>query len=422
MASSEPPSDQHASFLVTASEACAILRVKPATLYTYVSRGLVHPVASPGRKSSRYLREEIERLRARSGARNGHAAVDATALRWGRPVVATSITEITDAGPSYRGYLATDLARNPGQFENVAELLWSGVLPDDKHIWRVEPRRADVGRALAGMGIEMNDQIRMMRVFAVAAITLGGGSLAEELRSGSMTRYSREIIFAFAGCCGVLGREQRFVEPEGDKSVAEHILKALRHEPTPDLLHAMNAALIMAADHELASPTFAARIAASAGAGLHACIVAALAAQTGSMLASGCDRAEDVLRGFATAAQVKARVADAQRRGARLPGFGLPLYPHGDPRAACLIDLARSYARQTRHSELAFQYFEEARTRLCMYPNIELGLVALCLVHGLPARSASAIWAIGRSAGWIAHTLEQRLAGFAMRPRGHFQV
>jgi citrate synthase len=46
----------------------------------------------------------------------------------------------------------------------------------------------------------------------------------------------------------------------------------------------------------------------------------------------------------------------------------------------------------------------------------------LCLVHGLPARSASAIWAIGRSAGWIAHTLEQRLAGFAMRPRGHFQL
>ena len=421
MASSAPPSDQQASFLVTASEACGILRVKPATLYTYASRGLLHPVTSPGRKSSRYLREEIERLRARSGTRSGDGAVDATALRWGRPLVATSITEITDAGPSYRGYLATDLVRHPGQFENVAELLWSGVLPDDKHNWRVESRRADVGRALAGMGIEMNDQIRMMRVFAVAAIALGGGSLAEELRSGSMTRYSREMIFAFAGCCGVLGREQRFVEPEGDKSVAEHILKALRHEPTPDLLHAMNAALIMSADHELASPTFVARIAASAGAGLHACIVAALATQTGSMLASGCDRAEDVLRGFATAAQVKARVGDAQRRGAILPGFGLPLYPHGDPRAACLIDLARSYGRQTRHSELAFQYFEEARTQMSLYPNIELGLVALCLVHGLPARSASAIWAIGRTAGWIAHTLEQRLAGFAMRPRGHFQ-
>lgn len=421
MSPSKPVADHQVSDLLSAREACDILKIKPATLYTYVSRGLLHPAANSGKKVNRYLREEVERLRVRSEARMGHGAVAATALRWGQPVINTSITEITPAGPRYRGHLASDLVRHPGQFENVAELLWSGVLPDDRHTWPAEPMPANINRALTGLGIVLNDQIRMMRVFSVAATALGGGTLAEEVRSGSITRYSHQMIFAFAGCCGVLGPARRFVAPKGDKSVAEHILWALRIEATPELVQVLNAALIVGADHELASPTFAARIAASAGAGLHACVVAALATQTGTLLAGGCNRAEDLARGFASVAQVKACVAEAQRNQAGLPGFGLPLYPQGDPRAACLVDIARRYARQARHSELVFRFIEEVQSQLGLHPNIEFGLVALCLTCGLPARSASAIWGIGRSSGWIAHALEQRLAGFVMRPRGQFQ-
>ena len=213
MTSTQVLPDSQPADLLSAREACEILHIKAATLYTYVSRGLLHPQTHTGKKASRYLREEVERLRARSDARMGHGAVAATAMRWGQPVIGTSITEITPDGPRYRGHLATDLVRQPGQFESVAELLWSGVLPDEKHNWPAAPMRANVGRALTGMGIELNDNIRMMRVFAVAATALGGGSLAEEVRTGSITQYSREMIFAFAGCCGLLGQARRFVAP-----------------------------------------------------------------------------------------------------------------------------------------------------------------------------------------------------------------
>ena len=421
MVSSKSVTDNSMGDLLSAPEACEILKIKPSTLYTYVSRGQLHPATNLGKNASRYLREEVERLRARSDARMGHGAVASMALRWGQPVINTSITEITPAGPRYRGHLATDLVRNPGLFENVAELLWSGVLPDEKSTWYVEPLRADIGRALLGMGIELNDQIRMMRVFSVAATALGGGTLAEEVRSGSITHLAREMIFAFAGCCGVLGKDRRFIAPAGDKSVAEHIVTALQVDANPELEFALNAALIVGADHELAAPTFSARIAASAGAGLHACIVAALATQTGSLLAGGCNRAENLARGLTSVAHVKSLVSEAQRNKASFPGFGLPLYPQGDPRAACLVDIASKYGRQDKHSELAFCFIEEVRTQLGLFPNIEFGLVALCLACGLPVRSASAIWGIGRAAGWVAHALEQRLAGFPMRPRGQFQ-
>lgn len=411
--------DSSADFL-SALEACEILKIKPASLYTYVSRGLIQPAPHSGKKSNLYLREDVERLRARSDARMGHGAVAATAMRWGQPVIGTSITEITPQGPRYRGHLATDLVRHPGQFECVAELLWSGVLPQGKHNWPVEPMRADIGRAITGMGIELNNQIRMMRVFSVAATALGGGSLDEEVRSGSITQYSRRMIFAFAGCCGVLGQERRFMEPRGDKPIAEHILDALLVEATSELVHAMNAALIVGADHELASPTFVARIAASTGAVLHACVVAALATQTGALLAGGCNKAEELMRGLTSMAQLKRVVAEAGRNRVRLPGFGLPLYPRGDPRASCLIDLAKKNPKPSRHSDLVFRFVEEVGAQLGTLPNIEAGLVVLSLTTGLPERAASAIWGIGRTAGWIAHALEQRLAGFPLRPRGQF--
>ena len=421
MTSNQPLPDSRAAELLSAREACEILKIKPATLYTYVSRGLLHVATHPGKKASRYQREEVERLRARSDARMGHGPVAATAMQWGHPVVGTSITEITPDGPRYRGHLATDLVHHPGQFESVAELLWSGVLPEEKHNWPAAPMRANVGRALTGMGIAVTDDIRMMRVFAVAAIALGGATLTEEVRTGSITQYSREMIFAFAGCCGLLGQARRFVAPKGDKPVAEHILAALGVEATPELAQALNSALIVGADHELASPTFAARIAASSGAGLHACVVAALATQTGGLLAGGCDKAEDLMRSLRSVAQLKARVAQAERNRARLPGFGLQLYPKGDPRAYLLIELAKRKAKHTRQNDLIIQFIEEVEKQLGVHPNIEAGLVALCVTWGLPQRTASAIWGIGRSAGWIAHTLEQRLAGFALRPRGQFQ-
>ena len=66
---------------MTAAEAAALLGVKRATLYTYVSRGLVRCVPEPGTKENRYVRMDLERLKARHDARAGHAAVASGAGR-----------------------------------------------------------------------------------------------------------------------------------------------------------------------------------------------------------------------------------------------------------------------------------------------------------------------------------------------------
>ena len=130
-----PSSPDHA--WLSGSEAAAFLGVKRETLYAYASRGLV--LSEPGThgRGRRYRREDLERLKARSDARAGHGAVAAGALRWGEPVLASALTSIDEGGPRYRGHRAVDLAAR-ASFEAVAELLWTGTLPDRRPDWPVE--------------------------------------------------------------------------------------------------------------------------------------------------------------------------------------------------------------------------------------------------------------------------------------------
>jgi citrate synthase len=132
--------------------------------------------------------------------------------------------------------------------------------------------------------------------------------------------------------------------------------------------------------------------------------------------------AEDLIRGINSMARLKSRIGEAEKRRERLPGFLLQLYPDGDPRARILIERTKATAPQSKQADFAYRFIENVRDQLGLQPNIAVGMVTLSLAWGMPEGAASAIWGIGRTSGWIAHVLEQRLAGFVLRPRGQFQL
>ena len=134
--------NDRADYLPTKT-ALDVLGVKPQTLYAYVSRGWIRSIAQNGTREKLYLREDVEKVKARSVARAGHGPAAATAMRWGEPVIHSSITEITPEGPRYRGRLATDLARTQQAFEATADFLWTGLWHEGTDAWRVEPPPAD---------------------------------------------------------------------------------------------------------------------------------------------------------------------------------------------------------------------------------------------------------------------------------------
>jgi citrate synthase len=363
---------------MTASEAARVLGVKLPTLYAYASRGLlgVGP-RGPGRKAS-YSAAAVLRLKARAHARSGHTAVAAAALRYGDPVLDTRISEITDDGPRYRGHLAVELARRGLTFEQVAELLWTGELP------RRAPRWPD-GRGPSGG--------TLLELSARAAGLARGPRLSESLED------ARALITSLAGGTG--------------RCIAERIagtrgVKAVR---------AVDSALILSADNELNASTFVARIAAGTGAELAACLAAALATLSGPRHGGACDRVDALLED-ALAVGAEASVRARVQRGEVVPGFDAGAYPNGDPRTPALLEVARRVSpARCRVLEVMN---ETVRSLGGEAASLDFGLVAVTHALGLAPGTAARIFALGRTAGWVAHVFEQRESGTSIRPRARY--
>src|SRR5690606_38258247 len=122
-----------------------------------VSRGLISSTQNPTTGESLYLRQDVEKVKARSLARSGHGPVAAAALHWGEPVLRTAITEITPEGPRYRAHLALDLAKQGYSFEAACDYLWSGALDPGTRWWNEPAPMATVQRMIATLLQERPD-------------------------------------------------------------------------------------------------------------------------------------------------------------------------------------------------------------------------------------------------------------------------
>ncbi|HEX3855274.1 MAG TPA: citrate/2-methylcitrate synthase, partial [Polyangiaceae bacterium] len=97
-----------------------------------------------------------------------------------------------------------------------------------------------------------------------------------------------------------------------------------------------------------------------------------------------------------------------------------PLYAKGDPRGSYLLELARAQRAKNPAARTAFALVEAMAHGGHPAPTLDAGLVTLCHCLELPRGSAATIFALGRTAGWVAHALEQRAAGYVLRPRARY--
>jgi citrate synthase len=174
---------------------------------------------------------------------------------------------------------------------------------------------------------------------------------------------------------------------------------------------ALNAALILLADHELAASTFAARVAASAWAGPYRVILAGLGPLGGSLHGGAGLEVEAMFDEVAAGADPGA-VLDTRIASAGVPGFGHHVYRDRDPRADHLLerlDLAAATALLTAAAE-----------RGLPAPNVDFALAALVKAHGLSSGSSPTIFTVARIAGIVAHALEEYEHQLRFRPRASY--
>lgn len=393
-----------------------LLGIKAGTLYTYVSRGWIRSTAGADKKLKLYSREDIEKLRTRGHAKSGERFTANDGLRWGEPILNTSITQLSPAGPKYRNRLAVDLVGAHCSFEVVAELLWSGTWLDEPITWHFEPPLLNGNRLLNSLG-ELKGVADIVQTFSL--LTLAAGIAEQnrtEIKRGTTILAARQLIASMVGCFGFISKHRSFVFSQNAKGVAEGLARALAIRVSDENVSVLNAVLVVVADHEMAPPTFAARVAASSGADLYSCILAALCTHAGTRVRNACGKVEEMFADAPTDTQFRGRMKTPHKSGGKLPGFNHPLYPEGDPRARVLIGLAKNMSAQTKQSERFYRLIDYIAEELRVQPSVEAGVASICFALGLPKQSAVGLFTLGRTAGWVAHVLEQRLAGIMLRP------
>lgn len=415
--------------LMTREEVLSMLAIKPATLYAYVSRGLIRARPHEDGRKSLYLRRDVERLATRKRGRAPTGAVAESTMRFGDPVLHSAITQITPHGPRYRNRLAIDLAAGGASFESVVHLLMTGIWQDSIAEWPMQDTPPDVLRFLATYNDEVASadigNLLGMVPFALAMHERG----ARELADGSAVQAARMMLHCMAGCVGFLGPGRCFVARGKGENIATHMLRAAGIALMPMRLRAMNAALVVLADNELAPATFSARVAASTNADLFGCVAAAIGSHIGFTTGTSTEKIETLLLCEPYDA-LDSRVDRVREYGASLFGFNHPLYPGGDARAdlmmQCAADLMAATgkgamdaaSRENTRRTLAF--LERMRIELNAHPGLATGLVTLARALQLPDGVSTAMWIVGRSAGWVAHVTEQRTQAFMLRPRAKY--
>jgi citrate synthase len=427
-------SDREGEDRLGTDEVARRLGVKRETVYAYVSRGLLerHPASGP--HDSRFDPAEVERLAARARRPDRSSALEV--------VVETELTLLDPAGRlSYRGRDAVELARFRS-FEEVVALLWDGAPAAP---WELDEARA---AAIAAVGDALGSEAPDAERIAAVVPTLAARDPARDSRDpDSVRRAGTEV---FAGILAALSRSSdatmRHADARGrplvrsdrrgrskarpagqgttahgaagqrtTAGVAERLWVALADseaKPRAEQVAALNAALILLADHELAASTFAARVAASAWAGPYRVILAGLGPLGGS-LHGGAGLAVEALLDDVAAGADPGAALDALIAAGPVPGFGHRVYRDRDPRADHLL------ARLGRDPATA-ALLEAAETRGLSAPNVDFALAALVKAHGLRAGSSATIFAVARIAGMVAHALEEYEHRLRFRPRASY--
>jgi citrate synthase len=373
---------------ISAEAARTRLGVRPQTLYAYVSRGrlAVRPDPNDPRRSL-YRAADVAALAQRKSRSRKAADVAAGAIAWGEPVLESAITTVAGGRLYYRGRDALALAESE-TLEAVARLLRGGHGAALKRAERPAPPAHPDLRTRAFLALAQRA--------GADPPAVGRNALALAMEAAALLDILADAVAGSVGA-GAIHDRLALAWGAGPGGAAADLIRRM---------------LVLVADHELNASAFAARVAASTGASLAAAALAGLATLSGPR------------HGGATEA-VRALAAEAERLGPRqavaarlahdrgLPGFGHPLYPEGDPRAAALL------ARFTPPAPLAA--LRDAAAALAgQAPAIDFALVAACDAFALPRDAPFGLFAVARCAGWIAHAIEQGQANALIRPRARY--
>jgi len=389
---------------LTSKEAARRLGVSAATLYAYVSRGLLRSEGNNGQRERRYRADDVSRLKRRREVGRKAESIAANALDFGTPVLESELTLIQDGHLYYRGHDAAGLARR-ASLEEVAQLLWES---DDRPFATTNLPAMSESLRRAWAAAETLAPVDGCQLLLPAAARWDHPSWVAD--RASMLETGVRILRLLTAAV--------IRQPPAGAPVHEQLAAAWN--VPKDGARLIRATLVLSADHEFNASAFAARVVASTGAHLYGSTLAGLAAISGPRHGGLTRHVRDLIDSLGGTVDLEAALARRAGNERRLPGFGHPLYPDGDIRARVLFELMRDAYAGSEALAFAERVATAGEQAIDALPNIDFATVTLERVLGLPKDSALAMFLLGRTVGWIAHAIEQAAHGALIRPRARY--
>ncbi len=376
----------------------------------------------------------MERSNVSVSLRKSKGEIDMAELKKGlEGVIAaeTKVSSIIDSQLTYAGYAIDDLAEN-AEFEEIIYLLWHYRLPNKEELHELKEKLFNYmtlnPRVYSHFEEYATDNVHPMTALrtSVSYIAHFDPNAEDEEDKEKLERAIRiqakiaSLVTAFARVRE--GKEP--VKPSKDLNYAGNFLYMLKGELPDDIeVEAFNKALVLHADHELNASAFTARCAVSSLSDMYSGIVAAVGSLKGPLHGGANERVMNMLSEVKSIDEVEAYIDNKIENKEKIMGFGHRVYKDGDPRAKYLKEMSRKITEETGQKQLfdiSVKIAEQMKEKKGLIANVDFYSATVYHSLNIPHDLFTPIFAVSRTAGWIAHIFEQYRDNRIMRPRAKY--
>jgi citrate synthase len=343
----------------------------------------------------------------------------------GVTVAESSISSIVGTTLTYRGYKIEDLA-NHATFEEVIYLLWYDKLPNQTELQTFKKellKSMELPKEILALISSLPKGANTMEILRTAVSML---SIYEEQKEPTLESAIR-LQAKISTIVAAISRIQEGKEPVGPKEefgYAKNFYYMITGVfPTSIQEEAMDKALILHADHEFNASTFSARTTVATLSDLYSGVVSAIGTLKGPLHGGANEQVMKMLNDVGTIENVDKYIENAFSKKQKIMGIGHRVYKDGDPRAFILKEMARKLTNETGKTEL-FDISEKiekiVEREKGLKPNVDFYSASVYASLGIKINLYTPIFAVSRSAGWIAHIMEQHQNNRLIRPRAEY--